>query len=248
MNRYQDYDNFAWLYNQEWAAFAENIFPALKDIAGEKLPDGASVLDLCCGTGQLAKVLIEKGYKVSGLDGSAEMIKFARKNAPTAKFIVDDARTFKQPPVYDAVFSTFDALNHVMTLEELLKVFKNANRCLVKGGIFIFDMTTKKHFEANMKSVNIVREQPGYLFTVRGNYDEEKKIGEFHCTVFQSKGRSWKRSDIILHQTWYPCEDVKSALKNAGFTGITAHTFNLQHERVKVTEDTFRVFFYAQKP
>jgi len=248
MERYQDYDNFAWLYDKEWAAYGENIFPALKDIAGDKLPDGSNVLDLCCGTGQLAKGLLEKGYKVTGLDGSAEMIKHARINAPAAEFIVDDARTFELPAKFDAVFSTFDALNHIMTLEELQQAFTRVYQCLKIGGVFIFDLTTKKHFEMHMKEVNIVREKPGYLFTVRGSYNEEAKTGEFHCTIFQPQGDNWKRSDVKLHQTWYPCEDVKSALENAGFSGVKAHTFNEQHELMEVTEDTFRVFFRAEKP
>ncbi len=125
MNRYSVYDNFAWLYDREWSEFARVIFPLLKDIAGETLPDGAKVLDLCCGTGQLAKVLTEKGYKVTGIDGSAEMLRYAKINAPDAEFINEDARTFKLPSIYDAVFSTFDSLNHILKAAELLRTFKN---------------------------------------------------------------------------------------------------------------------------
>ncbi len=248
MKRYADYDAFAWLYNREWHAYGENIFPALKAIAGDKLPDGARVLDLCCGTGQLAKILLEKGYKVTGIDGSEEMLRYAKENAAAAEFFPKDARDFKLPPEYDAAFSTFDALNHVMTLEGLERVFKNVFACLVGGGIFIFDLTTKYHFEVNMKTYNAVRETPEYLYTLRGSYNEENKTGEFHCTVFQPEGALWKRSDILLHQTWYPCEDVKSALEKAGFTNIRVHSFNPQRELIEGTDDTDRAFFYAQKP
>ena len=136
MKRYADYDTFAWLYNREWGAFGSNIFPALKIIAGRSLSKRAKILDLCCGTGQLAKVLTEKGYHVTGIDGSAEMLHYAKENAPSAEFILSDARTFSLPPVYNAVFSTFDALNHVMTLLELEQVFKNVFKCLDNGGIF----------------------------------------------------------------------------------------------------------------
>jgi SAM-dependent methyltransferase len=248
MKQYADYDNFAWLYNREWRAYGENIFPALKSIAGNKLPDKANILDLCCGTGQLAKVLIEKGYRVTGIDGSAEMLRYAKENAPAAEFIPKDARTFKLPPEYNAVFSTFDALNHVMNIDELLEVLINVKRCLVNGGIFIFDMTTKYHFEVNMKTYNVVREIPEYLYTLQGSYNEENKTGEFHCTVFQPEGNLWKRSDVFLHQTWYPCEAVKSALTQAGFTCIRAHSFNQQRELIEGTDVMDRIFFYAQKP
>jgi SAM-dependent methyltransferase len=248
MNRYSDYDNFAWLYNREWHAYGENIFPALKIIAGEKLPDGAKVLDLCCGTGQLAKVLTEKGYRVTGLDGSEEMLRYAKINAPGAEFIIEDARTFRLPATFDAVFSTFDSLNHIMKLEELKRVFKNVNRCLIKGGIFVFDLTTKYHFETLARTFNQFTEKPDYLFTSKGDYNEENKTSEIHFTIFQPEGKYWKRSDIILHQTWYPCEDMKSALEKAGFTGIKAHSFNQQRELVEGTDNTDRVFFLAEKP
>jgi len=248
MKRYADYDAFAWLYNQEWRAFGENIFPALKIIAGDKLPDGAKILDLCCGTGQLAKVLIEKGYLVTGIDGSKEMLRYAKENAPDAEFIPRDARNFRLPAVYNAVFSTFDSLNHIMTIEELQQVFKNVNQCLVSGGIFIFDMTMQKHFEIYQKGFKEIKETLDYFYTMRINYDPEKRISQWICTIFQPESKLWKRSEIVLYQTWYPLEDIKSSLGKVGFTGIRAHSFNQQCELEEATEDSTRVFFYAQKP
>jgi SAM-dependent methyltransferase len=247
MKRYTDYDNFAWLYNQQWGAFAENIFPLLKDIAKEKLPDNAKVLDLCCGTGQLAKVLTNKGYRVTGIDGSSEMCKIARINAPNAEFIVDDARTFQLPPTFDVALSTFDALNHILKLDELLATFENVHRCLVPGGVFIFDMTTKNHFETNMKSFNQVREKPDYLFTVRGDYNKENKIGEFHCTIFQRKAKDWQRSDVLLQQTYYPNAEIKKALKKAGFTDIQAYSASPEHGIQNPTRNSLRIFYRALK-
>jgi SAM-dependent methyltransferase len=248
MNRYREYDDFAWLYNQEWVAFAGNIFPALKAIGGEKMPDKANVLDLCCGTGQLARVLTENGYKVTGIDGSAQMLRYARKNAPGARFITKDARSFRLPPGYDAVFSTFDALNHVLTMDELKRVFDNVYQCLVSGGIFIFDMTTQKHFEVVSRDFKEMREKPGYLFFMRTNYDTARKLGQWQMTLFRQEGQFWKRTDITLHQTWYPIEDIKSVLSKVGFSGIRAHTFTPLRDIIEGTEDADRVFFYAEKP
>ena len=85
------------------------------------------------------------------------MLRYAKENAPGAEFIPEDARNFKLPPVYDGVFSTFDSLNHVMTIDELQAVFNNVNECLVKGGIFIFDLTTERHFETHLRSYYLVR-------------------------------------------------------------------------------------------
>lgn len=248
MKRYTDYDAFAWLYNREWAFFGDNIFPGLRTIARDRLPDKSRILDLCCGTGQLAKVLIQKGYEVSGIDGSDRMLRYARKNAPAAKFSLGDARVFSLPAEYNAVFSTFDALNHIMTLEELEQVFKNVFACLVNGGIFIFDMTMKMHFESVTRNHNNIQEKPEYLYLARVEYDADKKLSQITITIFQPEGKLWKRSEIVLYQTWYPLEDIKAALTKAGFTDFRAHSFNQQRELQEATDDSDRAFFYVQKP
>jgi SAM-dependent methyltransferase len=248
MKHYRDYDNFAWLYNRGWATYAERIFPILKEIAGEGLPDGAKVFDLCCGTGQLAKILTEKGYSVTGIDGSAEMLRYAKINAPDAEFIVEDARTFKLPPVFTAVFSTFDALNHILKAAELQRTFKNVNKCLVGGGIFIFDLNTERHFKTNWKNWKEIKENPDYLFAAMGDYTPEKRLAQLHITMFQPKAKYWKRSDVTLYETFYPNPAVKSALKKAGFTDIRAYAFSREHGLHKPTRSSQRIFYHARKP
>lgn len=248
MKRYTDYDNFAWLYNQEWGAFANNVFPSLKEIAGKSLPDKAKILDLCCGTGQLAKILTEKGYDVTGIDGSQEMLCFAQDNAPDAKFIAADARTFKIPPTFDAVFATFDALNHIMTLAELTRVFKNVYHCLISGGIFIFDLTTKHHFEVHNRDYIRITEKPDYFYVMRGDYDDKSKIADWRCTIFRHHGKKWQRSDISLTQTHYANADVKKALREAGFKNIRVMDSEPGTGPRKPTKNSFRLFYCARKP
>jgi len=247
MERYSAYDNFAWLYDREWSEFARAIFPLLKDIAGEKLPDGAKVLDLCCGTGQLAKVLTENGYKVTGIDGSKEMLRFARKNAPDAVFINEDARTFKLPPVFNAVFSTFDSLNHILKAAELLRTFKNVNKCLVGGGIFVFDLNTERNFNTNWKNLKLIKETPDYFYAVRSDYNPEKRLAPFQCTIFRRKARGWQRSDILLQETFYPNEEVKSLLKRAGFINIRTYAASRERGLHKPNRGSSKIFYFALK-
>ncbi len=248
MERYTAYDDFAWLYNLEWKAFGERIFPVLKDIAGEKLPDGAKVLDLCCGSGQLAKVLTEKGYKVTGIDGSANQIKFARKNAPGAKFIIADARHFKLPPIYNAVFSTFDSLNHIMTSKGLMAAFKNVYKCLVSGGIFIFDLNTEKTFEKGWKVSKEIKETPEYFFVHYGDYNKKSRTAQFHATIFQRKAKNWQRTDIKIKERYYSPAEVKPLLKSAGFTGIKTYAASRERGLHKPNRGSYKIFYYAQKP
>ena len=69
-------------------------------------PAPARVADLGCGTGTLAKLLVDEGYQVDGVDFSPEMVRRARTKAPQAAFVVGDAaRPCLSPSAYDVVLS-----------------------------------------------------------------------------------------------------------------------------------------------
>jgi len=72
------------------------------------LPEGARLLDLACGTGQLAGVLAAQGFRVTGLDGSEAMLAIARENAPQVEFVLGDARQFSLPASFHGVLFLFD--------------------------------------------------------------------------------------------------------------------------------------------
>ena len=83
MSRYNDYDPFVRVYNLFWGPYATRMYPILEHLVLRHLSGKAPVLDLCCGTGQLAARLTEDGYAVTGVDGSEPMIEVARATHPT---------------------------------------------------------------------------------------------------------------------------------------------------------------------
>lgn len=54
-------------------------------------PPPARIVDLGCGTGTLARLLIDAGYDVTGLDVSPAMLERARAKVPEARFVLGDA-------------------------------------------------------------------------------------------------------------------------------------------------------------
>jgi len=72
------------------------------------IPDGSRIADMPCGTGRLAEPLLEAGYRVHGMDISAEMLSQAEKRL--AKFgdsfsieVVDAKALDREHEQYDAV-------------------------------------------------------------------------------------------------------------------------------------------------
>ncbi|GAB4415067.1 MAG: class I SAM-dependent methyltransferase [Bacteroidia bacterium] len=66
---------------------------------------GETVIDLGCGTGDLAEVIHQRGASVWGLDASAEMIAAARSKYPHLRFEVGRAESFRTNGLVDAIFS-----------------------------------------------------------------------------------------------------------------------------------------------
>jgi SAM-dependent methyltransferase len=247
MRQKADYDNFAWLYNQEWIQFPQSIFPLLKFLAGESLSRGANVLDLCCGTGQLAKILTDEGYKVTGVDISPGQLRYARKNAPLARFIKADARSFTLKQRFDTAFCTFDALNHILKIEELQQVFRNVNSNLKNGGVFVFDMNTEKEFKAHWYDNKNITDKPGFFYVIRTNYYRETKLGEFVITAFKKTGKSWERTDTRVYETFYSRAVITAALKKTGFKDIETFAANPQEGVTTPGKNATRIFYRAYK-
>ena len=245
MGRFDAYDPIAAVYNRHWGYFADRIYPVLHRLVLRDLPPGCDVLDLCCGTGQLAAVLSREGYAVTGVDGSEGMIEIARKNAPGVEFLVQDARELSMDGRFAAAFSTFDSLNHVMSLDELEQVFRSVYAVLDDGGSFEFDLNMEEGYLQRWRgSFGIVEDD--LVCVARSSRDEEERIGRMDLTVFESEGSSWKRKDVSLLQRWYSESDIRKRLRSAGFERI--RTFACKGGVLESAPDTTgRMFFVARK-
>ena len=244
MGRFDAYDPIAGLYNRHWGYFADRIYPVLDRLVLRDLPSGCAVLDLCCGTGQLAAVLSEKGYDVTGVDGSEGMIEIAKKNAPGVEFLVQDAREISLDRRFAAVFSTFDSLNHVMSLDELEQVFRNVHAVLEAGCCFEFDLNMEEGYLQRWRgSFGIVEDD--LVCVARSSRDEEERVGRMDLTVFESEGTGWKRKDVSLLQRWYREPDITERLQRAGFERI--QTYDHNDSILEGAGESGRMFFVARK-
>jgi len=247
MTIYSEYDPFAQVYNQHWGDhFVPLVFPILESQIFQQLPAQASILDLCCGTGQLAHLLTDRGYNVTGLDGSQEMLRFARKNAPAAQFIQADARSFKLPDIYQVVISTFDSLNHITEISELAAVFCNVHATLQPGGLFLFDLNMEAGFKSGWNN-NFDIVEDNLVCVIHSSYHPNGKTAIFKATIFYLDN-GWQRSDFTLTQRCYSELEITTTLEEVGFVEIKTGASNLYKELITLTEDTERGFFICQKP
>jgi SAM-dependent methyltransferase len=101
------------------------------------LPDPAHVLDLGCGAGVPAsRILVERGFDVTGLDISTVQIERARLLVPRASFVQADMATWDcDPGSFQAIVSLY-ALIHVPLEDQRTLLPKMAN-WLSPGGYLL---------------------------------------------------------------------------------------------------------------
>ncbi len=105
-----------------------------------KLPRGANVLDLGCGTGvPIDRYLIGKGHKIVGLDISGNQVALARRNNPAAKYEAKDIQELQDSEYsVDGVVSIY-AIFHTPR-ETHQGLFQKLRSFLPKGGVILVSM------------------------------------------------------------------------------------------------------------
>jgi SAM-dependent methyltransferase len=212
------YDDFAWFYHRYWnEEFHSAAFPILERILLPRLPEHARVLDVCCGTGYLAGLLTERGYRVTGIDASPAMIELARPHVPNAKFEVADVTQFRSRARFDGAVSTFDSLNHILDPANLSTAFARVASSLKPGAPFAFDVLLEAAYRTNWaENFSLVRDD--HVLVISGSgFDFRTRLAQCRITTFRKLDGQWRRADTEVHERCYSSEEIDGALEATGF-------------------------------
>jgi len=114
------------------------ILPATKDLL--QVSSGEKVLDLCCGQGVLAPLVLAAGAQYVGVDASPKLIESARKRVrhENSRFLISDVT--KPAAWADGSFDAAACLMAVHDVPMLDQMFANLSNALIPGGraILIF--------------------------------------------------------------------------------------------------------------
>jgi SAM-dependent methyltransferase len=223
-NTLSPYDDIAGMYHAFWADwYLPAATPALENLFFSQVRRGSRVLDVCCGSGHVTKELVSRGYLVTGVDLSASLIVEARKELPEAEFHVQDARALSLDLRFAAALSTFDSLNHILSIEELRRVFMGVRKHLTDRGRFVFDMNDEQAYFMDLRqwAANVAE---GSVGLVRGTYDAAEKIASTELIWFKKEDASelWTQKRSVVQQRCYVPTEILAALSESGFRSVEA--------------------------
>ena len=245
---------FARVYNKRWTGFAHRVAPLIAEFYGSTAPGKAkrSILDLCCGTGQLALHLLEHGYHVTGLDLSEHMLQYARENASAyvesgqAQFVQADAAGFSLDQQFGLVASTFDALNHLESQVAMQACFQSVFAVLVKGGYFVFDLNTRAGL-LRWNNISVDDSEEAMIVT-RGIYDGQGSRAYTRVSGFiRAASGQYDRFEETVYNTVFDMAWVRDTLLQIGWRDVHFARYEALTIPITEPEKEGRVFFVARK-
>lgn len=217
-----------------YANYLEFVLPRVKKGRG---------LDIACGSGRLTAMLSAKGFSMTGLDSSEEMLNLAAVRARKARanilLLSGDINRLKLAKKYDSVFSTCDGLNYVTSEENLFKLFEEVYNALTEGGTFVFDMSTLSKAK-NVLDGNTFYEDTDEYTLLWTNSLDENDVVTTELTVFTPNGSGlYAREDEGFDQYFYKNESIISYISKAGFSveafdGTSFTALTAESERILI--------------
>ena len=204
-------------------------------------------VDLACGTGSVTAILAQRGYRVTGVDMSEEMLTVAAMKTqdlePRPMFSCQYLQELRLPRAVDMAVCALDSLDYILDPEDCKEAIRRAYKALNPGGIFIFDVNTPEKLRAMDDQVFLDEDDDVYCVW-RGEFDEKNNICSYGMDLFQREGEVWHRSFEEHQEYAYSRELLTGFLKEAGFTHIEVYADRL-FEAPREGEQ--RIYFKARK-
>ena len=184
---------------------------------------GKSVLDVGCGTGELAVHLSRKGYKVTGVDLSEEMLAIANDKFSTRGVSVElyeqDMRELEGLGKFACVQIVCDSLNYLKDLDEVKTTFSRVSEHLADNAIFIFDVHSvwKMQNQFNDQTYAENGEDVSFIWQALEGDEPNSVTHDLTFFILDKKTGQYERFDEYHEQRTFTVDDYSKVLHSAGF-------------------------------
>lgn len=233
------YHKFAWAYD---LLQTDAVIPRVDFIQAVLSQKGigadSAILDAGCGTGRYATELAKRGFRVCGVDRSAELIAIARNRDPDAverpEFAIEDLLEATFPRLFDAVLCR-GVLNDFVEDGDRRAIFQKFSAWLRPGGALIFDVrewtkTLDRYAKAPLHRRRVALPNGSLEFqseTVLDIESHELRIRE-RFDIEQGGERASTENDFVM-RCWTPGE-ITFHLSEAGLDEIARHSTYGDHD------------------
>lgn len=244
------YHEYAAVYDASGQlAFSLRMIPYLNLLLTRHPVEKRVMIELACGTGTVAIAYADAGWRVYGIDGSADMLAQARAkamgNSAQVIWSQQDMRSFVVPERVGLVTCLYDSMNYMLTNKDLLAVFRRVHDALLPGGLFLFDMNTVAAMAQLWDDETYFSDANDLSVVFQSQYDDRIQRTTVQVTCFQRVQDALYRKIVERHtEQAYPREQIATFLTDVGFA-IEGHYDCPSF--ADPTDDTHRIMWVARR-
>ena len=212
------YDALADVYDVLTTGYCHDAWlQQIERLTLEKGRTGRRVLDIACGTGKSFLPLAERGYEITACDISPRMVNIARAKAPEVAIAVADMRALPELGTFDLITCLDDAVNYLLTRDELEGFFAGIARNLAPDGVAVFDVNSLKLYRQDFAEDWLIDDPTAFIaWTARDACDTasgERVTAIVH--TFSPEGSHWLRAESRHEQRHWPRDVITEAARAA---------------------------------
>ncbi len=189
---------------------------------------GRRLLDVACGTGKSCEPLLARGYDVTACDLSPAMIEQARERLELGeeRLFCADMRALPSLGRFDLITCLDDAINYLLTDEDLTAAFESAAASLRPGGLYAFDVNTLMAYRTAF-SQTFASEVDDVFFCWRGQGDGSAEPGCTGVATIEVFARiaedRWHRHESTHEQRHHSRATIERSLAAAGLSLVDVY-------------------------
>lgn len=245
MNQYGEFAHFydRMMRDVDYEAWAKYLISFLREA------NAVHVIDCACGTGVLTVSLAKAGFSMIGIDNSEDMLMEARNSAlknglRMLPFVCQDMASFVTHRPVDAVISTCDGLNYLLSDDLADGFMKSAYRALKPNGLLLFDISSQYKLSTVLGNETYTDVSDDYAYIWNNAYDPETKLCEMDLTFFVREKEMYRRFSEQHIQRAYDSGTLCRMLEKNGFDTIQVYdAFTREPER----NESERIQFVARR-
>jgi SAM-dependent methyltransferase len=191
--------------------------------------DGRDLLEFGSGTGRHGRLLAERGYRVMGVERSAEMIARAERT-PGFSCIQGDICEVQLDRKFDAVLSLFHVVSYQTSNASVCAVFDRAAVHLAPGGVFIFDVWYTPAVHTQLPATRVRRLSDERVDIVRiaepHVYPNENRV-DVHYTIIAKDRASGLAQEVreIHPMRHFSLPELDLLAEQSGFERVAVEGF-----------------------
>jgi SAM-dependent methyltransferase len=193
---------------------------------------GRRLLDVGCGTGKSFIPMLPRGWQVTGCDISTAMLDLARDKAGDAvELAVADMLALPRFGEFDLVWALDDAINYLLSPDELVQALTGMRDNLAPTGLLLFDVNCLPAYRTFFAETEVV-ERGGLRLVWQGLAPADVAPGsicESRLEVADEDAEpSGAEPPVLTHrQRHFPEAEVLAALERAGLECLDVYGHGL---------------------